>query len=163
MNGLLGGARRHVISGAFVFLLLGVFAVFATLMVALGAQLYRDVVSDADAHNDRRILMSYVTNVVRGSDGADRICVETMDGVDVLTLRSGRFETRIYCYEGALREMFTAAGEPFVPEYGEVICAAAGFEPRLEGNLLEMTVTDAKGEAQSLHVALRTDQEGAQE
>jgi len=163
VNGMLGGARRHVISGAFVFLLLGVFAMFAVLMTALGAQLYREVVSDADAHNDRRILTSYVTNAVRGGDGAERISVQTMEGLSVLTLGNRRFETRIYCYEGTLREMFTAAGEPFAPEYGEVICAAGGFEPRLEGNLLEMTVTDAAGREQLLHVALRTGQKGAQE
>ena len=37
--------RTHAISGAFVFLLLGMFAVFSVLMVLLSAQLYRTTVT----------------------------------------------------------------------------------------------------------------------
>ena len=37
----MNGQRGRAVSGAFVFLLLGVFAVFATLLVLLGARAYR--------------------------------------------------------------------------------------------------------------------------
>ena len=36
--------KSHSISGAFVFMLLGVFAVFSMLLVVLGAQAYRTTV-----------------------------------------------------------------------------------------------------------------------
>ena len=39
--GKIHAAREHSVSGEFVFLLLGVFAVFSTLLVLLSAQLYR--------------------------------------------------------------------------------------------------------------------------
>lgn len=38
--------KRHSISGAFVFLLLGVFAVFSMLLTVLGAQAYREIIDD---------------------------------------------------------------------------------------------------------------------
>ena len=39
--------KSHSISGAFVFMLLGVFAVFSMLLVVLGAQAYRTTVDGA--------------------------------------------------------------------------------------------------------------------
>ena len=45
--------KSHSISGAFVFMLLGVFAVFSMLLVVLGAQAYRTTVDGAAAHTQK--------------------------------------------------------------------------------------------------------------
>ena len=45
----------HAVSGLFVFLLLGVFAVFSTVMVLLGVKAYRGAVERTEAHNASRI------------------------------------------------------------------------------------------------------------
>lgn len=153
-------ARGHVISGAFVFLLLGVFAVVSTLMVLLSAQFYRATVEQTSAHNDRRVLCSYLMNVARGNDAADAVRVANIDGLDVLAFGSdvggARYETRIYCYDGYLRELFAGADREFEPGYGEKICRAQSFAPSLGADgLLEMRATDGAGEAHVLHVALR--------
>ena len=42
--------KSHSISGAFVFMLLGVFAVFSMLLVVLGAQAYRTTGWRSRAH-----------------------------------------------------------------------------------------------------------------
>ena len=44
----------HSMQGAFVFVLLGLFAVMSTLMVLLGAQMYRNTVDHATANNQGR-------------------------------------------------------------------------------------------------------------
>lgn len=157
--------RRHVISGAFVFLLLGVFAVFSTFMVLLGGQLYRNIVEETEVHNDRRVLGSYVSNIVRGNDAASVVRVQNIDGVDVLgfcwDVDGDLYETRIYCYDGALRELYTAAEQEFNPDYGEIICQARAFRPSLEGNLLRVELVAPDGTQQQLHIALRCSQEVA--
>ena len=77
-------AREHSVSGAFVFLLLGVFAVFSTLLVLLSAQLYRGTVEQTQDHHDQRVLGSYLMNVVRGNDAADAVYVARMGETEAL-------------------------------------------------------------------------------
>lgn len=160
------GSRSHVISQAFVFLLLGVFAVFSTLMVLLGAQLYRGIVDQTELHNARRVLYSYVNNAVRGNDGEKCIRTESIGGVDVLVfdwfVDDEHYETKVYCHEGGLRELFSDAGQAFEPGYGEVICGAQAFRPELvDGTLLKIYIEDAEGRARTLHMALNCAQEGS--
>lgn len=152
-------ARGQTVSGAFVFLLLGVFAVFSTLMVLLSAQFYRASVEQTRLHNEQRVLCSYLMNVVRAGDAAGAVTAGQRDGIDVLTLGMDedgeRYETHIYCYGGALRELFMDAEQPFEPEYGEVICRAQRFTPELgEGGLLTLRAQDGEGVEHVLHVAL---------
>ena len=49
------GKNNHAISGVFVFLLLGIFAIFSTIMVVMGAKAYRGMVEKADVHNSIRV------------------------------------------------------------------------------------------------------------
>lgn len=150
--------KSHVISQAFVFLLLGMFAVFSTLMVLLGAQLYRGIVDQTELHNSRRVLYSYVNNAVRGNNAADLIRTEQIDGVDALVfdwfVDDEHYETRVYCYEGMLRELFSEAGQAFEPDYGEIICHARAFRPEINGKLLKLHIEDAGGHTRTLHMAL---------
>ena len=62
--------KSHSISGAFVFTLLGAFAVFSMLLVVLGAQAYRTTVDGASAHTRKRIAAAFVRNAVRAQDEA---------------------------------------------------------------------------------------------
>lgn len=151
--------RGHAISGAFVFLLLGVFAVFSTLMVLLGAQFYRATVEQTAAHNERRVLDNYLMNIARGNDAADAVRVKRIGEIEVLAFGmeadGQRYETMVYCHDGYLRELFADAADPFEPDYGEKICPAQGFTPTLEDGLLTMRVVSGDGHEQELHVALR--------
>ena len=78
--------KRHSISGAFVFMLLGAFAVFSMLLVVLGAQAYRTTVDGASAHTRKRIAAAFVRNAVRAQDERGAIAVEDSDGLPVLAL-----------------------------------------------------------------------------
>ncbi len=160
--------RGHMISGAFVFLLLGIFVVFSTWMVLLSAQFYRVTVEQTSTHNTQRVLGSYLMNVVRGNDAADAVRVEQTGETEVLCfeydLDGLLCSTRIYCWDGYIRELFSEATQKFEPSYGEKICAAQGFVPSVnEDGLLEMRIVDTAGGEQVLHAALRCaeDQEGS--
>lgn len=150
--------KSHVISQAFVFLLLGVFAVFSTLMVLLGARLYREIVDQTEMHNTRRVLYSYVNNAVRGNNAADIIRTENIDGVETLVfdwfVDDEHYETKVYCHEGTLRELFSEGGQTFAPDYGEIICRAEAFRPELDGSMLKLYIEDAEGRVRTLHMAL---------
>lgn len=151
-------ARGRSVSGAFVFLLLGVFALFSTLLVLLSAQLYRATVEETRMHNDRRVLGSYLMNIVRGNDAADAVRVERIGETDALCFDfdadGERYVTYVYCWNGALRELFAPAEEPFEPDYGEEICPAQSLRATMDGARLEMVCVDASGQAQKLCAAL---------
>ena len=83
--------KSHSISGAFVFTLLGAFAVFSMLLVVLGAQAYRTTVDGASAHTRKRIAAAFVRNAVRAQEDGEPVCAAqafepTLEG-DLLTIR----------------------------------------------------------------------------
>ena len=145
--------------GVFVFVLLGLFALMSTLMVLLGAQMYRGTVARSAADNDRRVLSAYVRSMVRAQDADRALSVEQpAAGVTALAMPEeidGRqYVTWLYCHEGSLYELFTEAAYTFDPEAGTPICPADGFEPTIDGGLLTVRVTDAGGEPRTVLVAL---------
>lgn len=66
----------HVISGVFVFLLLGIFAVFSTVMVLMGAKAYKGTADRAAEHNEKRLAQAYVRSMVRSADEKGGVRVE---------------------------------------------------------------------------------------
>lgn len=158
--------RRHSISGAFVFALLGVFAVFATFVVLLGAQFYRNVVEQTDLNNEQRILTNYVINVVRGNDAANSVEVKTIGDTEVLAFvwnaGDASYETLIYYHDGYLREYFGIIDAGFELSYGEIICPAMGFEPDLNDQVICADITGESGRVYTMHLALRCEQEVAE-
>lgn len=151
--------KRRSVSGAFVFLLLGLFAMFSMFLVLLGAQAYRSGVEQTAAHGQRRVLQAFVRNAVRADDAVGAIRVEEAAGMPVIMFTSEadgeRYVKYIYCYEGELRELFTAEEYGFTPEDGERICRAESFRPALEDGLLTIDMTDEGGEPLRVSIALR--------
>ena len=150
---------NHSMQGVFVFVLLGLFAVMSTLMVLLGAQMYRNTVDHAEANNEGRLLGAYVRSMIRAEDSAKSVAVENLDGINALALREEiegeAYVTWLYCYEGQLYEQFTGADRDFNPASGTAICPASAFRPTLEGGLLTVDMVDGTGEICTVRVALR--------
>ncbi len=138
------GAQRHHISGVFVFLLMGLFALCATVMVLLGAKAYRGTAARAEAHGRERVAASYVRSMLRSDDEAGAVAVERHGDTDVIALTNTydgeQFITRIYAWEGELREWFMSAAEPFDPEMGETVCPAETLEAGMEDGLLTVRI-----------------------
>ena len=146
----------HVITGAFVFLLLGLFAVFSTIMVLLGVKAYRGAVERTDIHNATRISTAYIRSMLRSDDEAGSLSFEEAEGTVVsdsgdvnvtlpaISLRNNYdgeiYITRIYVYDGSLREWFTHEETPFHPDEGEVVCPADELQTRIDDRLIEVRI-----------------------
>ena len=158
----MSGKRRtvqHSMQGVFVFVLLGLFAVMSTLMVLLGAQMYRNTVDRSTANNEDRVLSAYVRSMIRAEDTRDAMVVGEYDGVKTLAMREDLdgepYVTWLYCYDGQMYEYFTSDDGTFNPESGTAICPAQRFEPSLENGLLTVDMINGKGEPETVRVALR--------
>ena len=154
----------HAMAGVFVFLLLGVFAVSGTLMVLMGASAYRSNGERSDRHNTDRIIASFVRSMVRSSDEAGAVLAEEADGLQTVTLAYDDGEdvylTRIYVYDGKLRERLYSAQEAFEPAMGNEICDAQALQARIDDEVLHVSIQNDLGEWTDVDVALRA---GAQE
>ena len=150
--------QSHSISGVFVFLLLGIFAVFSTVMVLFGARAYKATSERTTSHNDIRIASAYIRSMVRSGDDAGEICLEDIEGVQAITLMNVYGEdlylTRLYAFDGTLRELFTDAEIDFEPENGEVVCAADSMTARIENSLLTVLIENG-GQTSQVDIALR--------
>ena len=157
---------QHSISGVFVFALLGVFAVFATVMVLFGVKAYKATAERAGVHNASRIASAYLRSMLRSDDEAEAVRLETLDGVDTLSLLNvydgDEYATRIYVWDGMLYEWFMEAAEPFSPEDGETVCEAEAMTVSAEDGLLTVRVLTGD-EWHEVYCALRAARPGGVE
>ena len=149
----------HAISGAFVFLLLGVFAVISTLLVLLCAQAYRNTVDQTALHRDERIIQSFIRNTLRGEDAENAFDTVEIDGVNILTIASeleGEPYLRyLYCYDGKLLDLFRSADDTFDLALGEEVCPAESFAASVTDGLVTVEMTDVEGRAYTFSIAQR--------
>lgn len=150
---------QHGMQGVFVFVLLGLFALMSTLMVLLGAQMYRGTVDHSAENNAHRVLGAYVRSMVRAEDAAGAVRVEEYDGVTALamteTIDGDDYVTWIYQYDGSLYEQFTDVGYDFDPAAGTPVCAANAMDASIDGSLLTVRLLDDRDEPCTVQVALR--------
>ena len=156
----IGGERNHAIAGVFVFLLLGVFAVFSTMLVLIGAQAYRTITDRSERHSVERTMYSYVLNSLRGDDSEGIVTVRNENGIDMVVVSYDygweTQEKRVYCYDGYLRELLTSTMYDFEPANGEKICEAESFHAEMDGELVTIELTGADGVARTISAVLRT-------
>lgn len=147
------------VSGVFVFLLLAMFAVFATMLTLFGAQAYREIVDRGSEHNTNRILDSVIANAVQADDAACAITVVNMGGVDALHISylfdGENYGKWIYSHQGYLRELFTSEENGFEPGDGEILCEIGEMELSMENRLITAVITDKNGHSRMAQIALR--------
>lgn len=117
-----------------------VFAVFAlcVLLVLLAAAgVYRDLVDSGEERFLRRTAAQYLTMRVRQAESVERA---EFGGCPALVFREETpqevYLTRVYCYDGSLRELYCPESAQLLPADGEVILPADSICFMLEGNLL---------------------------
>ena len=100
--------------GLLILLLFGVFAVSILAVLLSGAGVYRRLAERDDRSYDRRTAVQYVATRVRQADQAGGVSVRTFEGCPALILseeiEGELYETRIYHYDGYIRELFVSAG-----------------------------------------------------
>lgn len=153
---------KHIFGELFVFLLLGMFAVFSMMTVVVGANVYRSVVEDTALEGQAAIPLSYLANKIRGMDMSGAVGVESDEKVGtVLVLREpyegDMLQTSIFAMDGALWEQFGYAEDGFDPELAERLIDVASFDAERTGSQVRLSVCMANGDAESLHVTLRSE------
>lgn len=125
-------------------LALTVFAVFAlcVLLVLLsGAKVYRGLVQRGEENFAARTAARYVTMRVRQ---ARTVTVGDFEGCEALVIPEkvdgATYLTRLYVYDGHIRELYCAENAALSPADGEKILPADSLHVDLEGSLLTMTV-----------------------
>ncbi len=150
----------HSMPSAFLFLLIGLFAVCSLTLTLIGTRVYRHVTDDAAGNSDSQMVLSYLCNKVRTFDTQGSITLTTLNGIPVLCLSEDvdgePYQTEIYVYQGTLRESFGSASDPFNPENGENLVEVSALQFSLiSPNLLETTVVLPNGDTRTLRMALR--------
>ena len=130
------------------FLALIVFMVFTLcvlLVLLFGARVYRELVDRGEETFGSRTAAQYVTTRVRQSEA---VAVADFEGCQALVIPEEiggeTYLTRVYCYDGYIRELFCAKNAPLLPEDGEKILPGKSLTFSIEDDLLTVCLEKQK-------------------
>lgn len=150
---------NNKLTALLALLVFALFGLCLLLVLLTGARVYRGLVLRGEEQTAQRTARDYVITRVRQSEG---LRVEDFGGCDALvaeeTLEGKVYQTRVYCYEGWLMELFCAEGVEVSPAEGERLLELSGLTLSLEGDLLRVQTGPEEPE---LLVFLPTGQEVA--
>lgn len=159
---------KHEIDRVAVLLLFAVFAGCMLLVLFLGAAAYKNIVIRDEEAYTARTGVQYIAAKLRHNDAAGMVWTgsfydgteEVAEMIPTLYLGMGTEEelyvTRLYYYDGFLRELLCENGEKAEPEDGQEVLPASSFFIEQEGPLLSVTVGDEDGKEHSLSLVIRS-------
>ena len=159
---------KQEIGSLFVLVLFTLFAGCILMVLLLGASVYEEVVARDSQAFDARTGVQYIAAKLRHGDEAGCVQVgafsdrtnEEADEIPTLYLRisaEGEFYyTKIYYYDGYIRELFTSADSGLLPVDGEKILEARELNTADRYGLLEITVTAEDGSSKTITLMLRS-------
>jgi len=140
--------------------LFAVLAVCMILVLLTGAGVYKRLTERGQKSYETRTVPLYLATKVRQADSAGAVVTEQECGTEVLQLKERidgvSYVTRIYCYEGYVREWFAAETLAFDPTAGEKIAPAAELGVSLVEDCLHITVTLEDGTVSEQFLTLRS-------
>ena len=133
--------QRFQITDVLALLTLAVFALCLLLVLLTGASRYRDLVERGEAAYTKRTALSYLTTRVQQSETVRAGDFENCPALILEDTVDGEvYTTRIYCYEGWLRELYTVPGAKVSPADGEKLLEAEGLQLSADKQLLTVTL-----------------------
>jgi len=149
-----------------------IFAVCVLMVLLTGADVYKRLVDRDRASYDQRTAVNYLTTKVRQADLVDMVRIQNSEDRDVLVITEeidgNCYETWIYCYDGYIRELFTAAGSGLPLEAGDKVLEAEQLMfcwEAVPGDdaagvpMLKIEIVTADGASQTLMLHLRSGEE----
>lgn len=131
----------ETVSAAGSMVLFLIFTVCCLVIITVAATAYKRISENYDNTFNSAAAVRYVTNKLRSCDGA-----EITESGDIL-LESSDSKTLIYERDGILYERLFSLGSEIVPEGGEAVFSAKGFEvDDCGGGLAKISATGAEGE-----------------
>lgn len=135
--------NRARITQVLAIVCLAVFALCILLVLLTAGSVYRNLVDRGEETYTRRTALQYLTTRVHQAQTVD---VGIWEDCEVLilgeTVDGEQYTTRVYCYDGWLRELYAVPGAVLPPTAGEPIVEAETFELKKEENLLTVTFDD---------------------
>ncbi|OUQ81651.1 DUF4860 domain-containing protein [Flavonifractor sp. An100] len=124
----------------FALLLFGVFAACVLSVLLTGASAYQRLTTRDQLAYQQRTCTQYLATKVRQAASPDSISVDYFGDGDALIfsqeIDGELYLTRIYCWDGWLRELFTSADGDFSPEDGEQVLPLQQLSLELEDSFL---------------------------
>lgn len=158
--------KKRNMSGVLVLLVFAVFTVSILLVLLSGADTVQKLTQRDQRTYHHRTAVQYLTTKVRQSDQADAISIGETDGIPTLVLTEKidgiTYETRIYCYEGYLRELFCGKGAGLAATFGEEILPMADFQISLTDGMLSAELSLPDGTTDHVQLQLRSSGGAAQ-
>lgn len=109
--------KKVHIEKVFIFLLFTIFAGAVVIVLSLGANIYKSLVERDNAAYEKHLGTGYIAAKIHGNDRKDAIAIggfvneKQDDGIKTLhiyeKIEGEWYDTRIYYYDGAIREVFT--------------------------------------------------------
>lgn len=147
-------------------LILLIFGTCIMLVLLFGAKMYNNTLHKNNIAFDRRTIDQYLLTRIRQSDAEQSFFVGTFKNPtannqgDTLFLAEQidgeLYYTRIYCHDGYLYELFTAAEDIFEPTDGEKIMPMKQIRFTLDGQLLSLYITHTDNSLDTLFLTLRS-------
>ena len=152
--------KKKSMSGVLVLLVFAAFTVSVLLVLLSGADTVQKLTRrDQDTYH-HRTAVQYLTTKVRQSDQAGAVSVSETDGCSTLVLTEKidgiTYETRIYCYDGYLRELFCAKGAGLGATFGEEILPREDFQVSFEDGFLSAALCLPDGTTDHVVLQLRS-------
>lgn len=139
----------HMVDLLFTLALFCVFAASALMVVLIGANVYKSTVEQMDENFGGRTSLTYVATKIRQNDLAGGIRVTELGGVPALvldqTVEGAVYQTWIYHYDGALREVFVSAENAPTSPDGDAIIEVADFSIEQRDGSLVLSSVDHNG------------------
>lgn len=132
--------NNHSIGIAFSICLLCVFTVLSALLIYMGNNVYREILSNEKNNNSQRNTLTYLVSKARTADSVEGIEIRQFNGKTLVAISDGSCETLIYHYKDGIYEAYIDKKDSFSEELGERIAYADGFEAIKNGKLLELQV-----------------------
>ena len=138
-----------------------VFGTSLLLALTAGAGVYRHVGARIESASRERVGLTYITAKLHAADEADGVTVEPFGGADAVrlsqTLDGAAYETILYVYGGALRELFCERANEPGPEAGQAIAGAQSLRVReAMPGLLRLEYVGADGRTTTADICLRS-------
>lgn len=150
---------KRSIAGLAALVLLGVFAAGILTVLLAGANTYQRLVERDAVSYDSRTCVQYLATKVRQAPAPGSVVLSEFGDGDSLLIREqiggAEYWTQIYCYDGWLMELFTAANAGLAPEDGEKILPAEALLLERSGDLLQVDILSASDGRNTLMLSLR--------
>jgi len=162
---------KHEFDTLFLLLLFTLFTGCILMVLLLGASSYEGIVKRDAGVYDARTGVQYIAAKIRHNDETG--CVQTgsfsdrtdktSDDISTLYLKMSAdgedYYTKIYYYDGYIRELLCPENITLSPEAGQEVLAASSFSVTQEGSLLQITIEE-NGAEHTLSLSVRSGERG---